>query len=94
MGIFGNGETKEEKQEQKINERLKKYGLEDLSDPRDIQAVRNIQLALMGNKLIELGNALSGSGVDTAKLSYMDAIMQQNYIIIRQLDRIAKLLEK
>ena len=94
MGIFGNGETKEEKQEQKINERLKKYGLEDLSDPRDIQAVRNIQLALMGNKLIELGTALSGSGVDTAKLSYMDAIMQQNYIIIRQLDRIAKLLEK
>jgi hypothetical protein len=94
MALFGNGETKEEKRERKVNDMLQKYGLEDLSDPRDVQAVKNIQLALMGNKMIELGAALAGSGADSAKLSYLDAIMQQNYIIIRQLDKIAKLLDK
>lgn len=94
MALFGNGETKEEKRERKVNDMLQKYGLEDLSDPRDVQAVKNIQLALMGNKMIELGTALAGSGADSAKLSYLDAIMQQNYIIIRQLDKIAKLLDK
>ena len=45
------------------------------------------------DKLIELGAALQGNGADAAKLSYMNAIMEQNFIMIRQLDRIAKKLE-
>lgn len=91
MAIFGNGE---DKKEQKVQAMLQKYGLEDLSDPRDIQSVRNIATNLMGNKLIELGAALQGSGADAAKMSYLNAIMEQNFIMIRQLDRIAKSLEK
>ena len=91
MAIFGNNQ---EKQEQKVQALLQKYGLEDLSDPRDIQAVRNIATNLAGNKLIEVGAALQGNGVDAAKMSYLNAIMDQNFIMIRQLDRIAKALEK
>lgn len=91
MGLFGNNE---EKQEQKIQALLQKYGLEELSDPRDIQAVRNIATNLAGNKLIEIGAALQGNGADSAKLSYLNAIMEQNFIMIRQLDRITKALEK
>lgn len=91
MALFGNGE---EKREQKIQALMQKYGLEDLSDPRDKQAVQNIATNLMGNKLIELGAALQGNGVDAAKMSYLNAIMEQNFIMIRQLDRIAKSLEK
>lgn len=86
MGFLNNDAKKEEKAQALLN----KYGLQDLTDPRDIQAVKNIALNLMGNKLIELGTALSGSGADSAKLSYLNAIMEQNFIIIRQLDRLNK----
>lgn len=91
MTLFGNGE---EKRGQKTQVLMQKYGLEDLSDPRDKQAVQNIATNLMGNKLIELGAALQGNGADAAKMSYLNAIMEQNFIMIRQLDRIAKSLEK
>lgn len=86
------GASKEEKKEAKVQALLERYGLQELTDPRDKQAVRNIATNLMGNKLIELGAALSGSGTDPAKLSYMNAIMEQNFIIIRQLDKISKKL--
>lgn len=86
MGLMGN---KEEKKEQKIQALLQKYGLENLSDPRDIQAVKNIASDLAGNKAIEFGTLLQGNGVDATKMSYLNAIMQQNFIIIRLLDKIA-----
>ena len=91
MALFGNNT---EKQEQKAQALLKKYGLENLSDPRDLQAVRTISLELMGNSMINLGALLQGNSVDSAKMSMLNAIMQQNFIMIRQLDRIAKALEK
>lgn len=91
MGLFGNNE---EKQEQKAQALLARYGLQDLSDPRDLQAVKNIATDLAGNKLIEFGTLLQGNSVDSTKMSYLNAIMEQNFIMIRQLDRIAKALEK
>ena len=42
----------------------------------------------MGNKLIELGTAMQGGGADSAKMSYLRAIVEQNWIIIRQLDKL------
>lgn len=87
MALFG-GETKEDKQDKKAQALLSKYGLEELSDPRDLENVRNIARSLMGNKLIEMGTALTGSGVDSTKMSYLSAIVEQNWIIIRQLDKL------
>lgn len=89
MALFG-GESKEDKQAKKAAEMLAKYGLEDLTDPRDVAAVREIALSLMGNKLTELGAALQGNGTDAAMLSYLRAIMEQNFIIIRLLDKLNK----
>lgn len=86
MGLLGNNEAKKE---EKAKALLKKYGLESLSDPRDIQAVKNIASDLAGNKAIEFGTLLQGNGADAVKMSYLNAIMQQNFIIIRLLDRIA-----
>lgn len=86
MALFGEG--KEEKQERKAQELLAKYGLNDLSDPRDLENVKNISRSLMGNKLIEIGTAMQGGGVDAAKMSYLSAIVEQNWIIIRQLDKL------
>lgn len=90
MALFGNTE---EKKAAKVEALLNRYGLQELSDQRDLDSVRNIATNLMGNKLIQLGAALQGNGADAAKLSYMNAIMEQNFIMIRQLDRIAKKLE-
>lgn len=93
MALFGAKETKEDKVARKTQAMLEKYGLEYL-DPKDMESVRNIGNALMGNNLIELGTALSGSGVDVAKMSYLRALIEQNWIIIRQLDRLNKKLDQ
>ena len=89
MGLFGN----DEKREQKAHALLAKYGLEDLSDTRDLSAVKQISYDLMGNKMIELGTVMQGNSADVAKMTYLSAIMQQNFIIIRQLDRLNRNLE-
>ena len=94
MALFGAKETKEEKLARKTQAMLEKYGLEYL-DPKDVESVRSIGNALMGNSLTELGTALTGgSGVELAKLSYFRALIEQNWIIIRQLDRLNKKLDQ
>lgn len=94
MGLFGNSNNNEAKKEEKARALLEKYGLQELSDPRDIESLKNISYDIVGSKLIETGLILQGNTTDSAKLSYLSAIMQQNFIMIRQLDRIAKALEK
>lgn len=88
MGLFGSGEAKEDKQAKKALEILRKYGVEELSDPRDVASVREIAAEMAGNKLIETGIALQGNSIDSTKISYLRILMQQNFIIIRQLDRL------
>ena len=89
MALFGgNKETKEEKQARKVQELLEKYGLQDLSDPRDLESVKNISLSLAGNGLLELGTTFSAKSEDLVKMSYLSALVEQNWIIIRQLDRL------
>ena len=92
MALFGGKESKEDKAARKAQAVMDKYGLSEI-DQKDVDAVRTITYSLMGNGMIELGNTLQGSGVDSAKLSYLRALVEQNWIIIRQLDRISKKLE-
>ena len=87
MALFG-GESKEEKNERKVQELLNKYGLQELSDPRDVESVKTIAAELAGNNLIEVGTILSGSAQDVAKMSYLHAIIEQNWMIIRLLDKL------
>ena len=88
--MFGRDkETKEEKQERKALELLARYGLEELKDPRDLTAVRNIATELAGNGLMAFGITLSGKAEDVAKINLLRAMVEQNWIIIRQLDKIA-----
>ena len=86
--MFGK-ETKEEKQARKTRELMERYGVEALTDPRDQKSVRNIATELAGNGLMEFGIALGGKAEDVAKLSLLRTLVEQNWIIIRQLDRIA-----
>lgn len=84
--MFGNKETKEDK-EQKF---MKKWGLDGLTDPRDIASVKEIAIELAGTGLMETGMKISmANSIDQLKVSYLRTIMEQNFIIIRQLDKIA-----
>ncbi len=93
MALFGAKETKEDKAARKAQTMMDKYGLSEL-DPKDMESVRTIANSLMGNGLIELSNIFNGSSVDSAKMSFLRALVEQNWIIIRQLDRLNKKLDR
>lgn len=89
MALFG-GESKEEKQAKKAEALLEKYGLQNLSDPQDLASVKKITNELAGSGFSEAGMKLSmGTKTeDLLKVSYLGAIVEQNWIIIRQLDKL------
>jgi hypothetical protein len=89
--MFGNNDAK---RQQKTKAILEKYGLQGLSDPKDQQAVYNLAYEMSGSALESFGLLLQGNTTDSSKLYALRALMEQNFIIIRQLDRISKLLEK
>lgn len=93
MALFGSKESREDKVARRTQELLDRYGLSDIS-PKDIESVKSICVALSGNGMIEFGTTLSGKAEDVAKLSYLRALVEQNWIMIRQLDRISKALEQ
>lgn len=94
--MFGSKESKEEKKARKEQELLQKYGLNELNNPSDIESVRKIVAELAGTGMIETGMTLSlgGKPEDILPVYYQRAILEQNFIIIRQLDRISKALDR
>lgn len=93
MALFGSTkETKEEKEARRVQELMQKYGLENISKV-DADSIERILGDLAGKNLIRTGLALSGvKAEDQVKMDYLSALMEQNWIIIRQLDRISKIL--
>lgn len=76
----------------KMQKVLAKYGLEDLNDERDFMAVQQIAKELLGSGLMDASVRLGmfTKATDQLQITYQRAIMEQNWIIIRQLDRIAR----
>lgn len=90
MGLFGSAEDREAKNEEKINKMMAKYGLENLS-PEYAEKVKVIQSELLGIGLMETGMKLSmAKAEEQMKVSYLHAIYEQNWMIIRLLNDIAK----
>ena len=95
MALFKEKESKEEKQERKELEIFQKYGLDDLTDPRDLASAKKIVSELVGTGLMETGMKLSmAKAEDQLQVSYQRAMMEQNFIIIRQLAKLTELLNK
>ncbi len=106
MALFG--ESKEEKKARKQAEAeakqaekdlaaLRKFGLEGLQYPEDIASVKNIVTELAGTGMMEFGIALGGGNdrdIQKNMMYYQRAMIEQNFIMIRQLDRITKLLSE
>ena len=92
MGLFGSKEDKGLKQQEKIQKMLSKYGLQSLSDPQDIESVQNIVTELAGTGMMEFGQMLAPDEktLNQLQVYYLRALVEQNFIIIRQLDRLSK----
>ena len=84
--MFGN---KDDKAQEKLEKLMKKYELDNIED-KYINAVKNINGEIAGSKLMEVGNLLAPSQTTTNQLLviHLNAIMQQNWIIIRLLNDI------
>lgn len=90
MALFG-GKSKEEKTEAYLAAR----GVKGLSE-ESYEQVQRIANEMSGNGLLKAGLALSFSsnGVDQAKLSYLSALVEQNWILINQNQQIIDELKK
>ena len=93
MGLFSSKEEKQAKQEEKLQRLLAKYHLENINSV-DADAVKEINYELMGTGLLEFGTTLSGKAEDNVKISYLNTLIKQNWIIIRQLDELLKNTKK
>lgn len=85
MGLFGDP----------VEKAMEKYGLNGISE-KDKESVRAIVENLAGSGFLDFGSKLPNSSKLEEKLTvnYLKSIFEQNWIMIRQLDRIAKALEK
>lgn len=86
--MFGSKEKKEEKAAAKEQELLEKYGLTDLQDPVDKESVKMIAHNVFANNLMLVGAGLKGRTDVVATISLLQTLIEQNWIIIRQLDKI------
>lgn len=94
MAIFGGKEKKEDKSNAKAQKYLSTRGIEGLDSSYSDQ-VNRISLEMLSNGLFKAGLALSfGNSVEQAKLGYMSAQVEQNWILIKQQDEILKELKK
>lgn len=101
MALFESKESKEQKKQMKRDEeaaaqrakqmaKLAQYHLDGVDSEYTeslIEAVNN----LTGTDLMDLGRVLTGSKAeDNLKISFLHTIMDQNWIMIRQLDQLNK----
>lgn len=94
MGLFNSKENKEEKKQQEIEKFMERYQLNEISD-QDLVIIKKIATDLMGNNLLKAGMALSfAKAEEQAKVTYLSALVEQNWIMIRQLSNISSKLDK
>ena len=90
MALFKTEEEKAAIAAEKERRLLEKYGLENLRDKKDVESVRKIVQELAGSGLMEMGMKLSLAKAEVQlPISYQRTLMEQNFIMIRQLDKIS-----
>lgn len=93
MGIFGKRKSPEEKQQEKLQKFMERYQLEDLDD-KDLVVLQRIAGDLAGNSFFKTGMVLSfAKAEEQAKVTYLSALVEQNWMIIRQLSRLNENIE-
>lgn len=93
MAFFG-GSKKQSKEEKQLEKFMEKYQLEDL-DEKDLVVLKRIASDLAANNLFKAGLALTfAKAEEQAKVGYLSALVEQNWLIIRQLSRLNKNIEE
>ena len=73
---------------------MDKFGLTDL-DAIDLKSVNWIDHELFGNGVIEFASIFSGAkNSELVMMSCLRALVEQNWVLIRQLNKINKQLEE
>ncbi len=94
MALFRDKKSKEEKDQEKLEKFMERYQLEDL-DEKDLVVLQRIAADLVGNNLLKAGMALTfAKAEEQAKVTYLSALVEQNWMIIRQLSRLNKNIEE
>lgn len=103
MGFFTSKTPEEIKleQEEKTRKFLEKYGLDlehyssDDIKQKNVLNLHKIADDLRANKWFKAGMALSfAKGEEQAKVTYLSALVEQNWILVRQNEIIIKELQK
>ena len=94
MALFREKKSKEEKEQEKLQKFMEKYQLEDL-DSKDLIVLKRIAGDLAGNQFFKAGMALSfAKAEEQAKVTYLSTLVEQNWMMIRQLSRLNKSIEE
>lgn len=98
MALFGSGMSKEEKRAKKQQEEMKKfmdkYQLDEINE-KDLLILKRISNDLAGNGFFKAGMALSfAKAEDQAKVTYLSALVEQNWMLIKQLSQLNSKLDK
>jgi len=94
MGLFGERKSKEEKELEKMEKFMERYKLGEI-DKKDLEVLQRIAGDLVGNNLFKAGMALSfAKAEEQAKVTYLSVLVEQNWLIIRQLSRLNKNIEE
>lgn len=96
MALFGgkDAEPKMTKEEKQMAKFMEKYQLEEV-DEKDLVIIKKIANDLAANGLFKAGMALSfAKAEEQAKVTYLSALTEQNWMIIRQLSRLNSNIEK
>ena len=83
MALFKSKEEKESEKLEKLNKKMVQYGLENLS-AEDKERARLTLMELTGTTLI----AITSSAEDNAKIGLLQAMIEQNFMIIKLLNDI------
>lgn len=88
------GKAKEEREIEQMQNLMDKYHLEELS-PNDLEIVKRITSDLVANGFAKASMAMGMASVpEQAKVTYLSALVEQNWMMINQLSRINSNIEK
>ena len=97
MALFATAEEKElkkkEKEEKEFQKLVDRYHLKDM-DKEDYQLLRNASGYLVAHGIAEIGLLAGGSLEDKLKIEKLGALQEQNWIIINQLLKLNRNIEK
>lgn len=96
MGLFNSQpkQNPEEKKQAEMQKFIEKYNIDSLNE-KDLEIVKRIASDLVGNGLMKTGMALSFANADDQlKVTYLSALVEQNWLIINQLSRLNDTFEK